>query len=925
MRKRIISALLCIVMLVGLLPTTVFAATPDSGNSDLMKVFHLDCGRKYFSEDQIKGIIDTLADNDYNYLELAVGNDGLRFLLDDMSLSYSVDGADRSFTSDAVTSAVEAGNLSYTTASTGELSETEMDSIISHATARGIGIIPLINTPGHMDAILYAAESLTGNNNLDYSGSVRTIDVTNAEAVAFTKALLDKYITYFSGKGCTYFNMGADEYANDRYTGGGMGFGNLVSTGKYGDFITYINAVAKKITDAGMTPIAFNDGICYADEEPVTINRNIIVSYWSSGWNGYDVSSASTLAQKGFKILNTNGDWYYVLKSGANSIDQVKTHINNTPWNSVMGSTVSEDQLVGAMICLWCDDPSMAYVEANAKEQISAFATRNSDIFTVSTVTTEGFVDSDGNAITELSLTMGSAQTVSVTGMEEGASLSASVDNEGVITAEVNGSSITVKPVGVGTTQLTATVTPQTRAAGDANTYTIPVTVQADSTSETRAISLVVGETATDTITGANHSGTYTAEPAGIATVAVTGTDATGATTTYNEASVTCNTLISDDSDNWTAVSGYYYQADDGNYYPVYAKRSSSWLFLTYYTYTWGYSTTGSTGNVTEIGTQDTISTGTTPDITVYTESVTDGTPASTTVTFTGLAAGTATVTVGHVTYNVTVASQPISTDLTAEFWCTNTPVTGAGVNATSMKVPFTEVNTPVFAVNAAPRTGTGDGRNYVYWKSVILLSGSHQTTANGDDKTNSGTENIAVMYDGTDYYYYAKNNPNTAEKIKSDDQLVCYYKQVFVQLDSAHGVISGADWGNDAYADWAPNSVTYTIVETDENGNERETQSTKMWYGIGGQIKAIDASVEEGYEVYKLTVKQGDTTTTYGEGGSPAIPEELVLERGSNYEVTYYIRPVNNLRVTYYWLGAPTGQTLPTDSTIYSLSLIHI
>ena len=52
-----------------------------------------------------------------------------------------------------------------------------------------------------MDAILYAAESLTGNNNLDYSGSVRTIDVTNAEAVAFTKALLDKYITYFSGQG----------------------------------------------------------------------------------------------------------------------------------------------------------------------------------------------------------------------------------------------------------------------------------------------------------------------------------------------------------------------------------------------------------------------------------------------------------------------------------------------------------------------------------------------------------------------------------------------------------------------------------------------------------------------------------------------------------------------------------------------------
>ena len=111
------------------------------------------------------------------------------------------------------------------------------------------------------------------------------------------------------------------------------------------------------------------------------------------------------------------------------------------------------------------------------------------------------------------------------------------------------------------------------------------------------------------------------------------------------------------------------------------------------------------------------------------------------------------------------------------------------------MTLPFTEVNTPVFIASVAPRTGTGDGRNYVYWKSVILPEGSHQTAENAVDQTNSGTENIAVMYDGTDYYYYAKNNPDTAVKIKSTDQLVCYYKQVFVQLGSAHGVIAGADW----------------------------------------------------------------------------------------------------------------------------------
>lgn len=105
---------------------------------------------------------------------------------------------------------------------------------------KNIEIIPLVNTPGHMDAILAAATSLTGTN-CSYNGSVRTIDVTNSTAVAFTKAFLQKYIDYFAGKGCQYFNMGADEYANDKYSDGSMGFGNLQSTGKYSYYVEYVS------------------------------------------------------------------------------------------------------------------------------------------------------------------------------------------------------------------------------------------------------------------------------------------------------------------------------------------------------------------------------------------------------------------------------------------------------------------------------------------------------------------------------------------------------------------------------------------------------------------------------------------------------------------------------------------------------------
>ena len=176
-------------------------------------IIHLDCGRKYFSVDSIKKIIDNASAAGFNYIQLAVGNDGMRFLLDDMSLT--VNG--KPYSSDDVKAKIHEGNEKYSNFDVVELTQSQMDTIIAYAYENGMGVIPLINTPGHMDAILSAATSLTGVNCAYYSTtykktSVRTIDVTNSTAVAFTKAFLNKYITYFAGKGCKLFNMGADEY-----------------------------------------------------------------------------------------------------------------------------------------------------------------------------------------------------------------------------------------------------------------------------------------------------------------------------------------------------------------------------------------------------------------------------------------------------------------------------------------------------------------------------------------------------------------------------------------------------------------------------------------------------------------------------------------------------------------------------------------
>ena len=333
-----------------------------------LSVVMLDCGRKYFSVDSIKQIIDNAAAAGFNNVMLAVGNDGMRFLLDDMSLT--VNGT--TYESDAVKSAIHAGNEAYYNFDVDELTQTEMDAVLAYAKEKGMGVIPMLNTPGHMDAILAAATSLTGTN-CSYNGSVRTIDVTNNTAVTFTQELLKKYVAYFAGKGCQYFNMGADEYANDKYDSGSMGFGKLQNTGKYSYYVEYVNAVAALIKNAGMTPMAFNDGIYFDNNTSSgTFDTDIVICYWSSGWSGYSPMSAFNLASKGFKMVNTNGDYYWVLGKPDAQCSASKASGFNI--KSFPGSTI--DNPSGAMFCIWADFPGAeteASVISKTADTIAAF------------------------------------------------------------------------------------------------------------------------------------------------------------------------------------------------------------------------------------------------------------------------------------------------------------------------------------------------------------------------------------------------------------------------------------------------------------------------------------------------------------------------------------------------------------------------
>ena len=344
-------------------------------------IFSIDAGRKYFSADQLKQIIDRAAKNGYTDVQLILANDGMRFFLDDMSMEVG----GKSYGSDAVKAALTAGNDEYYKDPNGNaLTEAEMDDILAYAKSKGVGIVPVINSPGHMDALLVAMKEL-GIENAAYTNgsevSDRTVDITNEQAVNFLYAVLQKYISYFGEAGVSeYFNFGADEFANDVFTN--PGWGEIQSNGTYRNFVEYANHVSGLIKSAGMKPVCFNDGIYYNRKTNFgTFDQDLTVSYWTSGWWGFNVAKPEFLQQQGLDILNTNDSWYWVLghiSSDGYNFDNALKNIQSKDFNDVTGAT-GTIQTIGSMQCVWCDEPSKPHDMDRIFQLMDKFSEKNAD------------------------------------------------------------------------------------------------------------------------------------------------------------------------------------------------------------------------------------------------------------------------------------------------------------------------------------------------------------------------------------------------------------------------------------------------------------------------------------------------------------------------------------------------------------------
>lgn len=904
-----------------------------------LSIVMLDCGRKYFSVDSIKQIIDNAAAAGFNNVMLAVGNDGMRFLLDDMSLT--VNGT--TYSSEEVAAAIHTGNEAYYNFTTDELTESEMDEIIAYAKTKGLGIIPVINTPGHMDAILDAAEALTGKT-CSYNGSARTIDVTNSTAVAFTQAFVQKYVDYFASKGCQYFNMGADEYANDKYTGGSMGFGNLQNTGKYSYYVKYVNAVAALIKNAGMTPMAFNDGIYFANNTSSgTFDTDIVICYWSNGWSSYTPMPAETLASMGFKMVNTHGDYYWVLGKSDWQCNAKKASSFN--YKTFQGGTI--DNPSGAMFCIWADYPGAeteASVISKTADTIAAFGATLPKIDDNKTVSDEA---------TGVSVTAPGLTGITVAAVDKGTELDgkkvAGAWNIELTTA--NGSytdSATVSiPVGkewlsykltggvLESDGTTVTSDPNSKVENGVLTFTAPhfSTVVVLAEEKQQEITVTVGGTVTLDPVDGEFSGDYTNDYVTVKT------DIKQKNQTYVSAKLTDDTLYVSTKQNDTtptqylkfisAGNGKYYIQDGDNYiYPYAARRifdnwdyslkettkqsdalvnvainsDESIMVSRDYSETSSWGTTYTAKAYLTISGSSYAATDTETYLYLY-----DVGPVSkeTTISFTGKKAGTTRVKIGDVLYIITVSPENLDnvSPLKIEFWITNKHVydgtTYSSSLPTSKDIAAANVHFEegVLLESLVPATGVNSDSNpMVFWKSTRLASDNKQTTGSGVDKTRSGSDFTYIRYWNGSWSYSADGvNWVNAE---TGDQFVAYYLQKTEVTKEVETQV--VDWGpqRDNWSslnylgtkyvlmDYAVKyesgeQVPSTFPTADTLAFHCDTSTTKnnIYYREIGMIRAKET---DEYEVYMITLTPTSDTPTDTLKGSTAAGNNSYEYKGT-------------------------------------------
>ncbi|UZJ29900.1 beta-N-acetylhexosaminidase [Streptomyces endophytica] len=305
----------------------------------------LDNARKPFTEDWINARLREIADLKLNQFQLHFSDDqGFRIQSDTHPEVVSAD----------------------------HLTKAQVRRIIALARSLHISVVPELDSPGHLGAVLDHYPDLQLRN---ASGRVirGAIDISNPKAGPLIDSLLREMSQLFTNpKGApAYWHLGGDEYQALMSSSPSTSYPQLARAAreKYGnngtieDLTTgWLNDRQKTVEGQGKNRIeAWNDG--FFTGGVVSADKNRTVAYWTGKEIGKRPPEA--FLKEGRNVLNFNDEYLYYVLGQPNQFtyptgeriyrDWTPMVIRGTRAVNVPAAMTGPDRIPGARFAIWCD------------------------------------------------------------------------------------------------------------------------------------------------------------------------------------------------------------------------------------------------------------------------------------------------------------------------------------------------------------------------------------------------------------------------------------------------------------------------------------------------------------------------------------------------------------------------------------------
>lgn len=304
---------------------------------------HLDAARKYFTPQWIHRLLEHMAELGLNELQLHVSeNEGYR-----------------------VPSAAHPAIVSAE-----HLTRTDLDAIMETGERLGVRIVPALDVPGHLEAVLRHYPHLCASHTPE---GRRLLDYSQPEAVELVASLIDEVHEMIPSEawslgGDEAFDVNIDGPIAPRfpqlaaYAERECGEGAHILDG----YVHFLGQVVNYLESLGIADIRVWNDVLYQSGTREALPSHVTVGYWTAWHPSYP--SLERVVAAGHPIINySDRDLYYVLCGPGHPYERRPTADSLANWTPRHFAPLSGGQsqdpsgptpwLRGASMAVWCDEP----------------------------------------------------------------------------------------------------------------------------------------------------------------------------------------------------------------------------------------------------------------------------------------------------------------------------------------------------------------------------------------------------------------------------------------------------------------------------------------------------------------------------------------------------------------------------------------